>query len=543
MECYDSSSSTVTRHTLVNRVHLTEIFETMSEHEGLEVDSSQHDMKTVSLDTAACRFGPSPSPSSIHDGIYHSNESEYYCPLSSRSLHPVDSDDECSIMSELTCNMMEHGQLRDMLLDVPLHDPGLTNGQDEMQDIQMIESATGTSSAACSSPIVGCTSDETMNVASSLLHNSESIPHISSLAKSTFGTGNDGRSFECIPDELICAISSFLDVESLSRLRLVSKRLFSIASRDEAGWKHHCGRLWSQKAHVSKDAYSLLDCGNARKAFYVAGREAVSRHSIFRRELIFDPNTKEGTIWSFRFKATAGSEWTSRDPWWTGGGKARETVFLEDGRVMQYIRDKDDADASMLENDCLILPFQDAENRSTGLDIRWRFIFHPMDLPKRPEGAYLRLAIAGRDVPTFIVHRSPTGNWGFVMENCWGVYASFPLAQRRQADETTLNQRPARMRLRRTSDGVARWLDVADMESEDEEENNAAESASLHDLEDANLSVTTAWEWREALLYNHGMITLPEGDSATAEFDRVWSRLQHPAVLVQRYAFRNENRH
>ena len=326
--------------------------------------------------------------------------------------------------------------------------------------------------------------------------------------------------FEALPDELICFLSNYLNVESLSQARLVNKRLLSIASEDGAGWKRHCQSLWSQKAHVSKDAFALLENGNARKAFYHAGREAVSRQHVTPEELCFDTATKQGIIWSFRFKATAGTVWTSWDPWWTGAGKAREMVFLLDGRVMQYIRSTNNG-----ESDYLVRPFQDTDNGTTGMDIRWRLISQPMDLPKRPNGSYLRLTIGGRDVPTYVVHRSPTGNWGFVMESCWGVHASFPLKPRKQTVETP-TERPARIRLRRTSNGEARWMNVADMESEDdEEEENVAtteaastETKSNDNLEDSDLSVTTAWQWREAILHNQGFRMLPEGENAASQF-------------------------
>merc|ERR1711862_1035105 len=45
-------------------------------------------------------------------------------------------------------------------------------------------------------------------------------------------------------------------------------------------------------------------------------------------------------------------------------------------------------------------------------------------------GSYIEFTVGGRDVPTYFVRRSPTNNWGFVMESCWGVLASFDLPKR-----------------------------------------------------------------------------------------------------------------
>lgn len=73
-------------------------------------------------------------------------------------------------------------------------------------------------------------------------------------------------------------------------------------------------------------------------------------------------------------------------------------------------------------------------------------------------------------------------------------------------------------------------MNVADMESDDdeEEENNATAAApetSKDVLEDSALSVTTAWQWREAILHNQGFRTLPEGEDAAARFgDEYWNR-------------------
>jgi hypothetical protein len=442
------------------------------------------------------------------------------CFLSSTPMHPVDSDDDCSVISALSFNDMSADQDDEGLYCVPLN-----NSQDSIQTnrhdhYQQFESAT-----IVSSPYnihFADSQEDAMSTTSSLLDDIMSLgdDQLDSCSNDSIFR-NDTCHFDRLPNELICSIASYLDVESLARTRLVNKRLLPIASQDDAGWKEHCKSLWSRKVNISKDAYSLLQNGNARKAFYAASREAVSRHHVFREELCFNPTTKEGIIWSFRFKATAGADWTSWDPWWTGNNNAREMVFLADGRVMQYNRGNKDN-----EEDRLVLPFYNAETRPGGLEVRWRFISQPMDLPRRPEGAYLRLTIAGRDVPTYVVHRSPTGNWGFVMESCWGVYSSFPLARRKQVRRTDAIERPPRMRLRRTTHGEARWLNVAEMESDDEAEHDADDDSltteTPNSLEDSALSVTTAWQWREAILHNQGLVTLPEGESAAAEFDRLF---------------------
>ena len=41
-------------------------------------------------------------------------------------------------------------------------------------------------------------------------------------------------------------------------------------------------------------------------------------------------------------------------------------------------------------------------------------------------------------------------------------------------------------------------------------------------LRDSALSVTSNVQWREAMLYNYGAVTLPEGRIAAAQYRRLW---------------------
>ena len=198
------------------------------------------------------------------------------------------------------------------------------------------------------------------------------------------------------------------------------------------------------------------------------------------------------------------------------------------------------------------------------LSMSWRFLTRPMDMPMRPLGSYLRFSVGGREVPTYSVRRSPTGNWGFVMESCWGLYASFELPPKRsfqqqqeqqqqlQQEQRQSNHQPLqqRRRLRRTEAG-ARWVDVLDNGEETlslnqhstqrqrrrssassrssfrrrQEQYSLQEEAELDDaalMDDAALEITNEIQWREAFLYNVGARVLPEGDDAADEFDRAF---------------------
>jgi hypothetical protein len=330
-----------------------------------------------------------------------------------------------------------------------------------------------------------------------------------------------------IPNELVSSISSFLDLESLFQFRLVSKRSRLIASKDESGWRQVCQSVWSKKAFVLKEARLLYQSREAMRAFQLSIYDAQHRDELRPEELCFDPGTGEGVVWDFRFKETAGANWTAFDPWWTGG-KARKMVFLINGTVKQIIQTEGSSTFTLYP------PFRDMHHEATQrieghteaslshLEMRWRFVDQPMDLPKRPSGSYLRLTADGRDVPTYVVRRSRTGDWGFVIESCWGVYSSTSLP-RRQLLDTPPPIRRTRMGLRRTRDG-ARWLNVEGIESDSEDEWESSTRTARTRNADSSFSMSTRSQWREALLYNYGATSLPEGEHAEAEFDRVWSQ-------------------
>jgi hypothetical protein len=97
------------------------------------------------------------------------------------------------------------------------------------------------------------------------------------------------------------------------------------------------------------------------------------------------------------------------------------------------------------------------------------------------------------------------------------------------------------MRLRRTSEGVGRWLNVEDLEESDSEDEEGINRHHDRDKEslltDAALPITNRHQWREALLYNYGAVALPEGEAATAEFDRIFQRFRSPRESLDMHSF------
>jgi hypothetical protein len=454
-----------------------------------------------------------------------------------------------------------------------------------------------------------------------------------------------------LPDDLLAHVSTFLNVGSLKTARLACRRFNRVLSTNSAGWVQHCHRLWNRKVHVSRRDFDDHD-GNstaAMEAYRQSCFDARLRHVIRREELIYDPTRHGGynkgsnhhdTIWSFRFKESAGPAWTRFDPWHNHhAGRARRMVFLPNGQVAQvlddYARpgnmDVDEPDSRYSGPLKLCRPFSDdggndsdnedsdddddaeeeeENNAYSGLDIRWRIVTQPMDLPPRGGNrgdddadaiAYITLTVAGRDVPTYIVHRSPTGNWGFLMENCWGVFASFPLPCKKKytapaPSRTDLAPGAVTSRVKigfpsfpqpqaivpsernesssssfsAVGDGAQQLLSLPQLFTgsnnneysatgiddtlfwmDEDSENDGPDDGRLlgdfssyhvhgqssasaavtkvtmttskdHLLDDAFLTVTNHWQWREALLYNMGSTTrLPDGPHALVEFDRI----------------------
>ena len=308
-----------------------------------------------------------------------------------------------------------------------------------------------------------------------------------------------------LPEDLQCQIVSFLDVPSLLSVRLINSRYRELASRNEAGWTSHCARLWNDKIFVSTEA---REEEHAMTAYRLSLNDARNRQDITMQELCYIVSEQKGTIWSFRFKKSAGPDWTSNDPWFSGK-QEKQMVFLTDNTVKQFIPYTSD------EIKTLNVPIFARLNEGVLVDpfgpVTWRFLEQPMDLPVRQAtGSYLRLRVGGRDVPTYVVRRSPTNNWGFIMESCWGLYASFPLPPR-----------PLNMQLRHIPPDGVRLVQVdTDTEDDNDANGNVPKRSALAD--DSALIITNEVQWREALLYNFGSVLLPEGNDAADEFDRTW---------------------
>jgi hypothetical protein len=374
-----------------------------------------------------------------------------------------------------------------------------------------------------------------------------------------------------LPHDCSSKILSFLDHVSVLRQRRVNRFFRRIAS-ENAIWEPLCRQLWKDKIHVSKEAQDRLP-KNAMEAYRLSIKDA-TRDYVTLPELCFNPQTKRGTIWSIRFKEAAGPDWTSFDPWFNHQ-PCRKMVFLEDGEVKMYVPRKQHSSAeSSLHLGSMETHDHDAaiyttHQRNTqivpeGMELSdpvwrnqtpqhqgvleeppspmsWRFVEQqPLDFPRRPLGSYIRLTVGGREVPTYVCRRSPTNNWGFVMESCWGVTASFELPPRPK--QTRHRHRRRRLRWAHNLEGNEIFVRVEVEDSSEDERDEAGQAMSEtlvsgrnrnnrgetrnEDLlvTEESFNVTIALQWREAFLYNSGATTLPEGDGALQEFQRIYER-------------------
>ncbi|CAB9528357.1 expressed unknown protein [Seminavis robusta] len=383
-----------------------------------------------------------------------------------------------------------------------------------------------------------------------------------------------------LPDEVICRITNFLNVRSLLKVRQCCRNWKKLASRNEAGWENLCRKLWARKVHVPTiPEQKTLPNDWFFHAYPKSIRDAKERQHLTIDELCYDPDTHTGTVWSFRFKESAGADWTQTDPW-HNGLPCRKMVCLKDGSVLQYIPAAGDVRrtsssssssnttaTSSLDSEPELVspnfgslagiqqqqqqqqPHNHHHNSRPGrlvqppFSMSWRFLTRrPMDLPERPTGSYMRFSVGGREVPTYSIRRSPTQNWGFVMESCWGLYSSFEMPPKRSPEQQ--QQAAHRRRLRRTETG-ARWVEVLENGEEtlasnhnyNRENSDLSSSSSLPEhqqqssaqqlddsalLDDAALVITNEIQWREAFLYNLGSRALPEGPGAVAQFDRAF---------------------
>ena len=143
-------------------------------------------------------------------------------------------------------------------------------------------------------------------------------------------------------------------------------------------WRDVCSCLWADKVYVPHEYRDLRDSGRSKDAFtgsvLDSKRTAISADEL--TTLDFD----------FRFKRSAGTYWTDRDPFWISNTPLR-IKYSMDGSVSGFPWDS--------------------------LQMRWHFV-DERGITCEGRGSFMRVAVNGRCVPTYKVSRH--SNWGFILQ-------------------------------------------------------------------------------------------------------------------------------
>lgn len=225
-----------------------------------------------------------------------------------------------------------------------------------------------------------------------------------------------------VPDDILVAIFIHLDVRELACVRLVDKR-WSNVFESQVIWQ----TLYERKAIRTAQRYSL-DTRISWMMKYKLSLLEDKREFILRDELVGKP-------WSFRFKEGAGEEWVAQCLWWRDGQDARQVVFHEDGILRPVPSETANFPDFYVTFDLFWLGSPRLTTKCLVNYLTKRCA------NKKPSKALLKqwgnrtgnavvLSINGIMAPVYHVLRSPTGNAGFLLENCWCLYTNWKMPRR-----------------------------------------------------------------------------------------------------------------
>jgi hypothetical protein len=110
-----------------------------------------------------------------------------------------------------------------------------------------------------------------------------------------------------LPDDLLYRVTGFLNARSLLNMQQVNRTYLRICRQNKAGWDGLCDVLWADKIHVADEARTTQD---RMSAYRLSVHDAATRHHLTMEEFCYP-----STVWDFRFKESAGTDWTVADPW------------------------------------------------------------------------------------------------------------------------------------------------------------------------------------------------------------------------------------
>ena len=204
--------------------------------------------------------------------------------------------------------------------------------------------------------------------------------------------------------DLAHTVAAHLGWRELLSLGRVNKFYKEICASDDL-WAAECSAFWADKVFVPAKCKSLAAAGQHQKAFGEAIRDS-KRTWITAEELC-------SLEWHGRMKEAAGEHFTDTDPWWTGEGSKPPSRFHMDGTTTRGTAGTSGGSPSQTHSG------------------EWRFVRSTCGRTG-PTGSFVRMKHRGlgRETPTKIVYRHK--NWGWVLDGCWSVSASFPLPPKGQ---------------------------------------------------------------------------------------------------------------
>lgn len=235
----------------------------------------------------------------------------------------------------------------------------------------------------------------------------------SSSRGEVFSESSGGKT---ILKDAIVNIFKFLKVEEILSCELVNKA-WKKACGDSGLWNESCERLWTGKVYIPPKIRALR---------ITSPREAYVASVIDSRRKYPTKEEFSAFHWRCRFKEDAGEYWTNMDPYYVNTDHTASEFAQTIVRTFNA-----DGSISRLDNFQLL---------HEGID-SYRWVVR-----EGTDDRLLTVQASFEDncFPSYLISRHHD-NWGFIMQNCWVIWTSFPMpCQGRdpRLDDSKLRIRP-----------------------------------------------------------------------------------------------------
>jgi hypothetical protein len=287
-----------------------------------------------------------------------------------------------------------------------------------------------------------------------------------------------------VNNEIALGLSfGYLWAPDLIQMCYVNKQWQRIAE-DPQIWRDLIDKVWAGKVYIPRFALMVKD-ESPKAAFYLSVIDS-QRNFMTKEEMSL-------FLWNFRFKSTAGEEWVNACQW-NRGDKASNVRFQPNGVLQRYAQDDTMQEVydhlslqwslrpltrqflrkhnpllkyvNIIEAFAKDVPFKRSSNQANFHGIESAAApGSPFKTPRSSSkfsmeefkdlinviidreltGEAMVLQVNEVSVPTYVISRSPIGNWGFMLENCWAIYFSWEIPVKGQClelEDDALKVRP-----------------------------------------------------------------------------------------------------